>query len=402
MRLVHLSDLHLGFRQYQRLTPAGINQREADVAAAFKRAIDRTIELRPDIVLLAGDIFNAVRPPNPAILLAFQQFSRLREALPNGVIVMVAGTHDRPRTAETGSILRLFVPLGFRVVVGEPEHIHVPERDLSILAIPDLPGLRPRFEPPDTGSRYNILAVHGELTGLIPRTILDDPATMEFSLEELRPRRWDYVGLGHWHVFRKLLPNVFYSGALEYTSANAWGELVEEREAGLGKDGEGGKGIVEFDLDRQEHRFHPIASARPLVDLPPFSARGLAAAAVDERILASVESCDGGIDDKIVRLVVRDIPRHIARDLDHTTLRSFKRRALHFLLDARRPEIVPMHGPGAQGRRPTLAEIVRDKLRSRPLEGDIDRDGLVALGLHYLAEAEAAAQIAPDPGEAVV
>ena len=33
MRLVHLSDLHLGYRQYQRLTPGGINQREADVAA---------------------------------------------------------------------------------------------------------------------------------------------------------------------------------------------------------------------------------------------------------------------------------------------------------------------------------------------------------------------------------
>jgi hypothetical protein len=32
LRLVHLADLHLGYRQYQRLTPRGINQREADVA----------------------------------------------------------------------------------------------------------------------------------------------------------------------------------------------------------------------------------------------------------------------------------------------------------------------------------------------------------------------------------
>ena len=50
MRLVHLSDLHLGFRQYQRLTPRGINQREADVAQSFTRAIDKIIELAPEIV----------------------------------------------------------------------------------------------------------------------------------------------------------------------------------------------------------------------------------------------------------------------------------------------------------------------------------------------------------------
>ena len=62
MRLVHLADLHLGFRQYQRLTPAGINQREADVAGTFRRALDRVIALRPDLVLVAGDVFHTVRP----------------------------------------------------------------------------------------------------------------------------------------------------------------------------------------------------------------------------------------------------------------------------------------------------------------------------------------------------
>ena len=39
MRLVHLSDLHLGYRQFQRQTAAGINQREADVAAVFRATV---------------------------------------------------------------------------------------------------------------------------------------------------------------------------------------------------------------------------------------------------------------------------------------------------------------------------------------------------------------------------
>src|SRR6059058_1925945 len=100
MRLVHLSDLHLGYRQYQRLTPGGVNQREADVAATFRLTIDRIIELAPDVVVIAGDIFHSVRPTNQAILHAFMQFSRLKQALPNAVLLLIAGNHDTPRTSE--------------------------------------------------------------------------------------------------------------------------------------------------------------------------------------------------------------------------------------------------------------------------------------------------------------
>ncbi|HMI47656.1 MAG TPA: metallophosphoesterase, partial [Gemmatimonadaceae bacterium] len=127
MRLVHLSDIHLGFRQYQRQTPTGINQREADVAISLRRVLDKVIELKPDLVLIAGDVFHAVRPSNPAILHAFHQFSRLMQALPDSTVVMVAGNHDTPRTAETGCILRLFSPLGINVVEGEPKRIPFPE-----------------------------------------------------------------------------------------------------------------------------------------------------------------------------------------------------------------------------------------------------------------------------------
>ncbi|HEY7893502.1 MAG TPA: hypothetical protein VIC24_01245, partial [Gemmatimonadaceae bacterium] len=73
MRLVHLADLHLGFRQYHRLTPDGINQREADVALVFRRAIDKVVALRPEVVLIAGDVFHTVRPMNAAIIEAFTQ-----------------------------------------------------------------------------------------------------------------------------------------------------------------------------------------------------------------------------------------------------------------------------------------------------------------------------------------
>ena len=119
MKLAHIADPHLGVRQYHRQTAAGINQREADVANAFRAAVDGVIEARPDAVLIAGDLFHSVRPTNAAIVFAFREFQRLREALPAAPIVLIAGNHDTPRSAETGSILRLFAELGVDVAVDE-------------------------------------------------------------------------------------------------------------------------------------------------------------------------------------------------------------------------------------------------------------------------------------------
>ncbi len=384
MRLVHLADIHLGFRQYQRQTPAGINQREADVAASMRRVIDKVIELKPDLVLIAGDVFHTVRPTNPAILHAFIQFSRLRESLPGARIVMVAGNHDTPRSAETGSILKLFSQLGIDVVERESKWIRVDEHDLTILAVPDSPRDKPRFER-DTTVKYNILMYHGEIEGVLPNWGRElDRSPMTISLKELGPHKWDYVALGHYHVYRPLDDHSFYPGSVDYTSTNPWGELAEEQRTDVK-----GKGIVEYDLTRKTHQFHPIPPPRQWVDLPAISGEGLSPASLDEAIRDALDNCEGGIDDKIVRLVVRDVPRHILRELDHKALREYKRKALHFHLDTRRPEIVrPDKGEGGPGRRASLADTVRDKLRSRPLTENIDREALVELGLHYLREAD--------------
>jgi hypothetical protein len=387
MRLVHLSDIHLGFRQYQRQTPTGINQREADIALSLRRVIDTVIELRPDIVLIAGDVFHSVRPTNPAILHAFIQFSRLMRMLPDATVVMVAGNHDTPRTAETGCILHLFKPLGINVVDGEAKRIPVDRHDLMILAVPDMQGKRPLLEP-DPTAKYNILLLHGEIEGVLPKYGRElDRSPMEITQEELGAEKWDYVALGHYHVYRSVAPNAFYSGSLDYTSTNPWGELSEEREVGIA-----GKGIIEHDLANKTHRFHPIPPSRPWVDLRPLSGAGLSPSALDDAIRDALEKCDGGIEEKIVRLVVRDVPRHILRELDHKAIRDYKRKALHFHLDTRRPEIVrPEKGQAAPGRRASLADTVRDKLRSRVLTENINREALVELGLHYLREADALA-----------
>ncbi|HRP08508.1 MAG TPA: metallophosphoesterase, partial [Gemmatimonadales bacterium] len=91
MRLAHLADPHLGYRRYTRLNARGRNQREVDVGLAFSRAISGVIEARPDAVIVAGDLFEQVRPTNSAILAAFREFARLRQGLPGAPVILIAG-----------------------------------------------------------------------------------------------------------------------------------------------------------------------------------------------------------------------------------------------------------------------------------------------------------------------
>lgn len=384
MRLVHLADLHLGYRQYQRLTPTGINQREADIANTFQRAIDKVIDIAPDLILIAGDVFHSPRPSNQAIVHAFRQFLRLRTALPGSIVVMIAGDHDTPRAAETGGILGLFGELGFQLATTAARRIQFEERELEILAVPAVPGDKPSLAP-NPAVRHNVLVIHGEPEGTIQRpNWYRDPAALEIPLAELRAERWSYAALGHYHVYRHVAGNAYYSGSLDYSSVNIWGELSEEHDRHIG-----GKGIIEHDLDTGAHTFHRLEAARPVVDLPFVRARGMTSPEVDAAVRDAVESCTGGIDGKLVRLLVYDVPRHIARGLDQRAIREYRRHAFHFHLDLRRPDTVRPQSLGATGRRQSLADMVRESLRSRHLDRDVDREELVALGLRYLRDAEA-------------
>src|SRR3954471_195139 len=170
VKLAHIADPHLGIRQYHRQTPAGINQREADIAQAFRLAVDGVIAVRPDAVVVAGDLFHSVRPTNAAIVFAFRQFQRLRDALPGTPVVLIAGNHDTPRSTETGSILRLFEEVGVDVAADEPRRFVYPALDLAVLAVPHqalMASPRPVLRP-EGAERRQVMVLHGEIEGVFP------------------------------------------------------------------------------------------------------------------------------------------------------------------------------------------------------------------------------------------
>ncbi len=381
MRLAHLADLHLGFRQYDRQTPRGGNQREADVAEAFRRAVDDLLDQRPDLILLAGDVFHSVRPTNPAILFLFQQLHRLRTGLPEAPVVMIAGEHDTPRSVETGTILRLYEALGVEVVVDQARHLTFSKLDCSVLAAPHQAVVQPERPAlrPQRGTTLNVLLLHGQVPGLGERRGTAEYGGALVDQHDLAPAQWDYVALGHYHVAHQVAANAWYAGSVEYVTPNPWGQLQDEDEQGRR-----GKGYLLVHLPGARVEFRPIPLTRRHIELPPIEGKGLTPKELDERIAAAVATAQPAIDDEIVRQLVFDVSRATARDLDHAAIRGYKARALHFQLDLRRPDVQRVVASGAPGRRQTLPETVREFLEHRPLDADLDRAAFVQAGVEYL------------------
>jgi DNA repair exonuclease SbcCD nuclease subunit len=393
--VAHLADLHLGYRAYHRLVPGEeggaprYNARERDVAAAFRAALDRMIEIGVDLVIVAGDVFHTVRPSNAAIADAFRQFARLHAALPRTPILIIAGNHDSPRAVETGSILALLQEIpNVTVVDREARVVEYPQLDTAVLCLPHnalAGGSLGELEPAgDAGTQ--LLAMHATVRGEEVDRLLGHVSEFggaQIDMNDIRVERWDYVALGHYHIATQLAPNMWYAGALERTSTNIWIET-------------GAKGFVTWDTRKRTGAFHAVKT-RPIVDLPRFSARAAAGhflepADVDARIRERVDGVAGGIDGKIVRLIVDEVPRELFRELDHRRLREYRARSLHFHLDARRPARRPTPGHAARHPPRSLEEEARTFITEvwEPTAPDIDRDRLADLALHYLAAAEAA------------
>jgi DNA repair exonuclease SbcCD nuclease subunit len=332
-------------------------------------------------------------------LFLWRELQRIRVALPDTVIIVIAGHHDTPRSAETGTILRLYEALGVEVVVDKPRRIHIPKLDCAVLAVPtqaltaaERPALRP--EP---GATLNVLLLHGLLEEVLgPEESAAEYWGATVTRAEIAPAQWDYVALGDYHVAHQVAANAWYSGSLEYVNPRAWVQLREE-----GKRKHPGKGYLLVDLPGGKATFRHIPTARRHIDLPPVQGAGLTAKEIDEQIAARVAKAKPSIDDQVVRLMVYGVSRATARELDHAAIRGYKARALNFHLDVRRPDPVN-DGSGssvpAPTKRLTLPETVKDFLSRRLLDADVDREEFVRLGVGYIEAAEREAVVG-DGGE---
>ncbi|MEA3198972.1 MAG: repair protein SbcD/Mre11 [Thermoplasmata archaeon] len=326
MKLLHVSDTHVGFAAYSRVTPEGLNAREQDFFDAFRRAIDVALEKRVDVVLHSGDLFDSVRPTNRALHHVMDQCRRLHEA---GIpFVVISGNHEAPRLRETGAVLRLleFIPGVRAVYKGKTEVVRV--GDLAIHATPhaadnDALLAQLRAVRPAEGARWNVAALHAGVVGV------GDFRTGEFH-EQVVPQNeippgMDYVALGHYHRAVEVAPKVWYAGSTERCTFKECGET---------------KSVNLVDLARGT--VTPLSlPARRMEMLPPVRCEGMAEADAPGAVYDALGAAD--LQDAIARLRVTGIPAHVHATLDFRRVKQLTQGAFHFDLQ---PEIVRRENAG--------------------------------------------------------
>lgn len=87
MKIFHLSDLHIGLK---------LNNRDLreEQAYIFSQIIEHAKKERPDVILIAGDIYDKAVPAAEAVDLFDAFITGLTRAVENVIIMMISGNHD--------------------------------------------------------------------------------------------------------------------------------------------------------------------------------------------------------------------------------------------------------------------------------------------------------------------
>lgn len=347
MKIVHLADTHLGFRQLHHVNDAGRNEREQDVYDAFERAIDKIVELRPAAAIHAGDLFDSYHPSSAALGVALDGLRRLSdEQIP---IVIIAGNHSTPRVAAAEHIFGVLERFGgAHVVYSGTRVVRLGEgEELAVTAIahdnePARFAASLRAARPDPSARYNVLVAHIGLDGL-GQVVGSEAGAVELSGEVLAGAgEFDYIALGHLHKLDPARDNAAYAGSLERLS---WADNAPV------------KGLVEVDLAAGRFsddylRPHPIEGRR-FITLDPIDAAAAKLSLSDE-IIARADGLD--LAGAMVRLAVYNVSVADWNAVDHKAIAAVYAECLHF---EREPQYV-----GASASSAAATPQLRDFLHS--------------------------------------
>ena len=224
---VHVADLHLGYAQYN------LDVRRQDFENAFREVTDKTLELKPDFMIIAGDLFHHARPSNITLETAITNFRRLKEA---GITVLaVDGGHDAAPNVVTGTILNPLDSASLIYYLPRHEGACWHNESCYVYGVPNfrtrrktdelLPIFLEQNKPSPDPSLFNIFVFHMALD-------LPDVTPPHIEAEaspELLPEGFNYFAGGHVH---KPSVNKFKGGLLVYSGCT---ETVSYEDAEIEK-----------------------------------------------------------------------------------------------------------------------------------------------------------------------
>ena len=244
MKIVHCSDLHLGKRFSG--NKDYVKKRYMDFFNAFATFVDKVEEIKPDVCLIAGDIFDK-KEINPDILSKAEYlFKRLRDNVKKNIIA-IEGNHDNSRILEESwleylqeqNILKVFY---YNKDFEEKNYLKIDDINFYPVGYPGfmideaLTKLSEKLNPQEK----NIVIVHTGISGST-NTL---PGLVSTSILDLFKDKAIYIAGGHIHSFTtypKEKPYFFVSGSLEFS--NVQNEKSDK------------KGFILFDTDTLNYEF---------------------------------------------------------------------------------------------------------------------------------------------------
>lgn len=244
MKIVHCSDLHLGKRLSG--TKDYVTKRYMDFFNAFATFVDKVKEIKPDVCLIAGDIFDK-KEINPDILSKTEYlFKKLKDNVKKDIIA-IEGNHDNSRILEESwleylqeqNILKVFY---YNKDFEEKNYLKIDDINFYPVGYPGfmideaLTKLSEKLNPQEK----NIVVVHTGISGSTDTL----PGLVSTSILDLFKDKAIYIAGGHIHSFTtypKEKPYFFVSGSLEFS--NVQNEKSDK------------KGFILFDTDTLNYEF---------------------------------------------------------------------------------------------------------------------------------------------------
>jgi DNA repair exonuclease SbcCD nuclease subunit len=215
IKIAHISDVHLGAKLAYLNTKA--EEHRQRIKEAFKLSIDKAIETKVDLFIIAGDLFDNPFPSKVSQVFVLEQFKRLIDN--NIYTLVITGNHDRSEVGSvfTDSLITKYVNPRLKIFNKELlQSWEIADLDLCIFAA-GTEKQKNKNTPYSNLMRsekfkYNIGVFHGSVD------IKGQPENNPIYLKDLYASGFDYFALGDWHNMLDLSKNgvaISYCGSPE-------------------------------------------------------------------------------------------------------------------------------------------------------------------------------------------
>lgn len=377
MKIVHVSDLHIGYKAYNRLEKNGFNTREIDVLAAFDETLEKIANINPELVIIAGDVFHKPRPSNFSLFMTIKLLQKFRKIC-NSPIIIIGGNHELTKSTESGSALNFFEAIIPNIKVVEKEIKEIVFNGINVLCVPygAFAEIDRNTLKPNKDYKYNILTLHGSYNSKKCPEISKNEHTALIEEDNINGSEWDYVALGHYHKFTELENNIYYSGAIERTSTNIWQESKDP------------KGFIEYNLAEKKLKFHELERPRKVYDIKGLNAQNLTVEEINLKIGEEVSKIKD-FETSIVRITLENIDPLAVRNLDYQKIREYRKKAVHFMVNFIKKDVNLSFDGEETGniKRKNLKETLEEELQNFELAQGLNYDKFSNLAKDYFKEA---------------